>query len=137
MRCMYCEKNKNLDHLMIFICELAYSNVYLFKNQAYKGRCVVAYKDHADELYELKDDELCGFMRDTKKVCAAVAAAFSPEKINLGMYGDTCKHVHWHIVPKQTEGPDFGTTFQMQPAPPVFLSGEEYKELIVKLKEHM
>lgn len=136
-KCMYCEKNENMTQLMIFICELTYSNVYLFKNQAYKGKCVVAYKNHADELFELEEDELCGFMKDTKKVCRAVAFAVAPEKINLGMYGDTCKHVHWHVVPKQMGGQDFGTTFQMQPNPPVFLSETEYDVLIQKIKEHM
>lgn len=133
--CMYCEKNDSLDGLMLLICELPYSNVYLFKNQAYQGRCVVAYKEHADELYELSETELCGFMKDVKKVCKAVAAAFSPEKVNLGMYGDTCKHVHFHVVPKQKDGIDFGGIFQMQPQPPVLLSKEEYAELIDRIKE--
>ncbi|MEG1293899.1 MAG: HIT family protein [Clostridium sp.] len=132
--CMYCEKNDTLNNLMIWICELPYSNVYLFKNQAYRGRCVVAYKNHADELFELSDENLCGFMEDTKRVCHAIAGVVQPEKMNLGMYGDTCKHVHWHVVPKQKGGTDFGTTFQMQPQPPVFLQEEEYTELINQIK---
>lgn len=135
--CMYCDKNEKLDQLMIFLCELPYSNVYLFKNQACKGRCVVAYKNHADELYELSDEELHGFMQDTKRVCRAVAETVSPEKINLGMYGDTCKHVHWHVVPKQKGGVDFGTTFQMQPSPPVYLEWEESEALIQKIKMYI
>lgn len=135
--CMYCEKNDSLDNLMILICELPYSKVYLFKNQAHRGRCVVAYKEHADELYELPETELCGFMKDVKTACKAVAAAFSPEKVNLGMYGDTCKHVHFHIVPKQKDGIDFGGVFQMQPQPPVLLSREEYTELIKGIKKKM
>ena len=64
--------------------------------------------NHAEELYELSDEELQGFMQDVKRVCRAVAGTVHPEKINLGLYGDTCKHVHWHIVPKQKGGPDFG-----------------------------
>lgn len=133
--CMYCEESENLKDLMIFICELTYSSVYLFKNQAYRGRCVVAFKQHAEELFELDDEEIKGFMRDTKRVCRAVADVVEPEKINLGMYGDTCKHVHFHVVPKQKDGLDFGTTFQMQPQPPVYLQEEEYSELVKQIKQ--
>lgn len=135
--CMYCNKDENLKNLMIFICELPYSNVYLFKNQACLGRCVVAYKNHADELYELTESELKGFMSDTQKVCLAINVTVKPEKINLGLYGDTCKHVHWHVVPKQIGGVDFGTTFQMQANPPVFLSDKEYEALIEKIKSNI
>lgn len=42
MGCMYCEENENLALLMAPICELPSSRVYLFRNQAYRGRCVVA-----------------------------------------------------------------------------------------------
>ena len=135
--CMYCEEDGNLEKLMVPICELPFSRVYLFRNQAYRGRCVVALKRHAEELYELTDEELQGFMKDTKRVCRAVAETVQPEKINLGMYGDTCKHVHWHVVPKQTDGADFGGVFQMQPQPPVFLTDEEYEALAKQIREKL
>ena len=47
MGCMYCEENENLALLMAPICELPSSRVYLFRNQAYRGRCVVAAGNHA------------------------------------------------------------------------------------------
>ena len=56
MGCMYCEENENLALLMAPICELPSSRVYLFRNQAYRGRCVVAAGNHAEELYELSDE---------------------------------------------------------------------------------
>ena len=137
MGCMYCEENENLALLMAPICELPSSRVYLFRNQAYRGRCVVAARNHAEELYELSDEELQGFMQDVKRVCRAVAGTVHPEKINLGLYGDTCKHVHWHIVPKQKDGPEFGGVFQMQPQPQVLLSDAEFETLIEQIREKL
>ena len=93
--------------------------------------------NHAEELYELSDEELQGFMQDVKRVCRAVAGTVHPEKINLGLYGDTCKHVHWHIVPKQKGGPDFGGVFQMQPQPQVLLSDAEFETLIEQIREKL
>ena len=137
MGCMYCEENENLALLMAPICELPSSRVYLFRNQAYRGRCIVAAGNHAEELYELSDEELQGFMQDVKRVCRAVAGTVHPEKINRGLYGDTCKHVHWHIVPKQKGGPDFGGVFQMQPQPQVLLSEAEFETLIEQIREKL
>ena len=51
--------------------------------------------------------------------------------------GDTCKHVHWHIVPKQKGGPDFGGVFQMQPQPQVLLSDAEFETLIEQIREKL
>lgn len=87
MGCMYCEENENLALLMAPICELPSSRVYLFRNQAYRGRCVVAAGNHAEELYELSDEELQGFMQDVKRVCRAVAGTVHPEKLILACMG--------------------------------------------------
>ena len=43
--CFYCEKdNEKRKALMLDVCELPYSIVYLFRDQKNKGRCVVAFK---------------------------------------------------------------------------------------------
>lgn len=39
--CFYCEKdNEKRKALMLDVCELPYSIVYLFRDQKNKGRCV-------------------------------------------------------------------------------------------------
>ena len=42
--CFYCSKNEYLDNLMIKICDLEVSTLYLFKEQTYEGRCNVVFK---------------------------------------------------------------------------------------------
>lgn len=136
--CMYCAKDNRVTDIMIEICELDASILYLFKEQTYKGRCVVAYKkEHKNEIFELSEEERNLFMNDVARVAAAVNKAFAPGKINYGAYGDKMPHVHFHIVPKYEAAPKWGSTFDMMPEEKVLLSDEEYKEIICKIKENL
>ena len=132
--CFYCTKDERLDNLMIKICDLDASVLYLFKEQTYNGRCLVAHKDHVNELFDLTDEERNVFMKDVARAAKAVSEAFDAYKINYGAYADKMTHLHYHIVPKYEGGPDFGSTFQMMPEPKVLLSDEEYSVLIEKVK---
>jgi diadenosine tetraphosphate (Ap4A) HIT family hydrolase len=134
--CFYCEKDQRLEDLMIEVCALSASTVYLFREQSYKGRCVVAYNKHVNELFELEDNELELFMKDVKRVAAAVKKAFSPNKINYGAYSDKLPHLHFHIVPKYEGGPNWGSTFEMNPGK-VLLNDNEYSEIIAAIKENL
>ncbi len=134
--CLYCNKNQTQKDLMIEICDLKVSTVYLFKEQTYKGRCIVAYKDHAVELYELQGEELLAFMEDVNKVAAAMKKLFSPAKINYGAYSDKLPHLHIHLVPKYIDGADFGGTFVMNPQK-VYLSDEEYMDMVAAIKDNL
>ena len=49
--CLYCQNNETLHNLMIEIAQLSVSRVFLFKEQTYRGRCLVAYKDHVNEQW--------------------------------------------------------------------------------------
>ncbi|MBU3172058.1 HIT family protein [Clostridium estertheticum] len=135
--CFYCVKDARLTNLMIEVCKLDASTLYLFKEQTYKGRCVVAYNGHKSELFNLTDEERSKFMGDVSRVAGALNKAFSPDKINYGAYADTMTHLHFHIVPKYKGGPSFGGTFEMSPSDKVFLKDEEYNLLISKIKENL
>jgi diadenosine tetraphosphate (Ap4A) HIT family hydrolase len=120
---------------MMEICELDASILYLFKEQTYRGRCVVAYKkEHKNEIFQLSEQGLTLFMKDVARVASAVNKAFQPAKINYGAYGDKMPHIHFHIVPKYENAPKWGGTFDMMPEEKVFLSDEEYAEVINKIK---
>lgn len=134
--CLYCQKNETLNQLMIKICDLEVSELFLFKEQSYLGRCNVVYKDHGVEFHELTDTQRTSFMNDVSKVGKAIAASFSPDKINYGAYADTLSHLHMHIVPKYKNGYGFGGTFEMNPQK-VSLSDEEYHSIIKKIKKQL
>lgn len=132
--CLYCERNQLQKDLMIEIADLKVSTLFLFKEQTYSGRCVVAYKDHDVELYQLSDDDLLAFMQDVNRVAKAIKKAFNPAKVNYGAYSDKLPHLHIHLVPKYEDGPDYGGTFTMNPQK-TYLSEEEYDRLTKQMLE--
>lgn len=123
--CLYCTNNQTLHDLMIEIAPLSVSRVFLFKEQTYRGRCLVAYNGHVNDLNELSDDERNAFMADVVRVTRAMQRVFNPEKINYGAYSDKLSHLHFHLAPKYVDGPDYGGTFRMNPGE-VYLTPEEY-----------
>lgn len=112
--CFYCEKKEKLNELMVEVCELDYSYVYLVRNQNFPGRCVVAYKDHKRELFELSDEELIGYTKEVSLVSQAIHNIFQADKMNYGIYGDGVPHVHYHIVPKKKDEYCWGAPFNLQ-----------------------
>ena len=131
--CLYCTNNQTQKDLMIQFAELRVSRAFLFKEQTYRGRCLVAYNGHVNDLNELSDEERNAFMADVAQVTRAMQKAFNPEKINYGAYSDKLSHLHFHLAPKYVGGPDYGGTFQMNPGK-VYLSDEEYQEMIAQIK---
>ncbi len=131
--CLYCTNNQTQKDLMIQFAELRVSRAFLFKEQTYRGRCLVAYNGHVNDLNELSDEERNAFMADVAQVTRAMQKAFNPEKINYGAYSDKLSHLHFHLAPKYVDGPDYGDTFQMNPGK-VYLSDEEYQEMIAQIK---
>ncbi|MCF0202462.1 MAG: HIT family protein [Bacteroidaceae bacterium] len=134
--CLYCQNNETLKNLMIEFAQLRVSRAFLFKEQSYRGRCLVAYNGHVNDLNELSDDERNAFMADVCQVTRAMQKAFNPEKINYGAYSDKLSHLHFHLAPKYVDGLDYGGTFQMNPQK-TFLSDAEYQQLIDEIKKYM
>ena len=133
---MYCMEDERRNQLMIEIAQLEVSTVFLFKEQTYKGRCNVVYKDHVKELFHLEDQELTSFMKDVKKVAEAVDKAFGPNKINYGAYRDTLHHLHMHVVPKYEGKENWGSTFEMNPGN-IYLTDQEYQDRIQEIKKYL
>lgn len=134
--CIYCTKHDVRDSIMIYIADLQVSKAFLFREQTYHGRCLVAYHGHVNDLNELSDEERNAFMADVAKVTRAMQKVFNPEKINYGAYSDKLSHLHFHLAPKYVDGPDYGGTFQMNPGK-VFLTDAEYQEMIAKIKAEL
>ena len=113
--CGYCMRGELLDKFGIFICDLEVSSLILFKEQSKPGRVIVAYKDHVSEIVNISDEERNLFFADVNRVAKALHAAFKPNKVNYGAYGDTGCHLHFHLVPKYEGGDEWGGVFQMNP----------------------
>lgn len=126
MGCFYCEKNERLLSLMTPLTKLQWSDIYLFNDQKHKGRCVVALKDHCNEIFELSSEQRNGFFAEVSLVANAIANYTKADKINYAIYGDIVSHFHIHLVPKHRDGLEWGSPFTDM-LPKVKLSAEEFK----------
>ena len=128
MGCFYCDEHHEGRKAGV---------LYLFKDQAHKGRCALALKNHRKELCECGPEELAAFARDLARASGAVKELWGCDKINLGSFGDTNPHLHFHIVPKYEGGFEFGGSFAITNPKPVLLSEGEYQEMIAALREKL
>ncbi len=135
--CLYCRQDQRLHDLMIEIAPLGVSTLYLFKEQTHRGRCVVAYRSHVNELFELSDGELTSFVRDVARAAKAIKSAFNSNKINYGAYSDKLPHLHMHLVPKYEGGAAWGAPFEMMPANKKLLSEADYAGFIAALRANL
>ncbi len=133
-KCLYCNQEQERAALMVPICDLSYSNVYLTLNQNFYGRCVVAFKVHKEEIFQLTDAEQTGFVNDISKVSKAIYELFRPGKLNYAIYGDGVPHLHCHIVPKEKDGFCWGKPFVLDGNNKI-LSDKEAQELARLIKE--
>lgn len=134
--CFYCVKDQRLADLMLEIAPLEVSTLFLFREQTYRGRCLLAYRSHTKELFDLGDD-LPAFSRDLARAARALDQTLTPAKINYGAYADKLWHLHFHIVPKYTDGPNFGSTFEMMPKDKLLLGETEYAELAARIRTNL
>ena len=70
------------------------------------------------------------------RAAKAIHAAFHPDKVNYGAYGDTGCHLHMHLVPKYRDQYEWGGVFEMNPGK-VKLSEAEYAGMIEKIKANL
>jgi diadenosine tetraphosphate (Ap4A) HIT family hydrolase len=133
--CRYC--TGNIDDIAVKVADLETTTLMLVKDQTYKGRCILALKDHKTEVYQLDSGELQSWARDLAKASKALAAAFSPDKINYAGFGDLYPHLHIHLVPKYKDGPSWGGPFVLDLSAEKAASGAELQERAELIRKHL
>jgi diadenosine tetraphosphate (Ap4A) HIT family hydrolase len=131
--CFYCTRSDKLRELMIEVAPLQASTIYLMKDQTYRGRCVVAYRNHAKDLHDVAAPDLPLLAADLARASKAIATAFHPDKINYASFGDLLPHLHFHLVPKYVGGPSWGSAFEITPKEKVLLGADDYQRMLAAL----
>lgn len=132
--CFYCENGEKLASLMIPVCELQYSRVFLNRDQKHRGRCIVEFKEHKTEYFQLTPEEGAGYFGELSRVAKAIWELYHPDKLNYATFGDGVPHVHVHVVPKYRGGSDWGQPFD-DTRPKELLAEEEYAQMVKELRE--
>ncbi len=95
------QRNKN----PYFVKELETGYVVLGDYQFFRGYTLFLCKQHKKELHELDPEFKLKFLWEMSIVAEAVYEAFSPQKLNYEMLGNTDSHLHWHIFPRHSSDP--------------------------------
>ena len=131
--CFYCEDGEKRKSLMIEICKLNYSTIYLNRNQKYPGRCVVKLNEHKTEYFQMTKEQRDGYFEELAATAKAIFELYHPDKINYATFGDLLQHLHVHVTPKYENGPDWGKYFR-DDAPATVLTEEEYAERVAAIR---
>lgn len=81
----------------------------LFRDQFFRGHCLVVLKEHRTELFHLTPAVRFVLMEEVSRLAEAVNRALGPDKINYELLGNRVPHLHWHVVPRYRSDPPVGT----------------------------
>jgi diadenosine tetraphosphate (Ap4A) HIT family hydrolase len=115
--CPICRRGAPLD----VVAELEASWVTVGEVAPMRGYACLVLRRHAVELHDLTEAEGAAFMRDARRLSAAVAATTGAVKLNYEIHGNTIPHLHLHVFPRYP-----GDPFEGRPIDPRAVAGPVY-----------
>jgi diadenosine tetraphosphate (Ap4A) HIT family hydrolase len=115
------------------VANLAVSQLWLATNQSVPGYCVLVYRRHVREPYELPRDERIAFFEDMSLVGAALERAFGAVKMNFEVLGNAVPHLHCHIKPRSYGDPAPGKPIHPDDRT-LLLSAEGYSQRVAAIR---
>ncbi|MDP9317302.1 MAG: HIT family protein [Chloroflexota bacterium] len=107
--CSLCVPRQATNDYRIVIAALSSSTLYLFRDQRFRGYCLLIFDPrHATALEELSEDEYMLFMQDVRQAAQAIRSALQPDHMNYECLGNSSPHLHWHLVPRYHTDPRWG-----------------------------
>lgn len=73
----------------------------------YPGFCRVIWRAHVREMSDLPKIDRRRLMALVFATEMALRALYRPHKINLASLGNLTPHLHWHVIPRYTDDPNF------------------------------
>ena len=83
------------------VAELEYSNVALYDDGRFPGRCIVSLNVHEEEFHLMNGPLMQRFMQDVQRVGQAIIEVTGAPRINYAILGNAVPHVHAHVFPRQ------------------------------------
>lgn len=104
---------------------------FLDINPLKAGHTLVVPKKETDYIFDLDDDQLAGIILFSKKVAAAIKAAYPCNRIGVAILGLEVPHAHIHLVPMDSmEDVNFKN-------PKLKFSPEEFKEIAARINKEL
>jgi diadenosine tetraphosphate (Ap4A) HIT family hydrolase len=71
------------------------------------GLLRVIWRGHVAEMSDLDPADRLRLMEAVWTVESAMRSALAPDKINLASLGNMVPHLHWHVIPRWRDDPQF------------------------------
>lgn len=118
------------------IAELEVSDLGLYSDERFPGRCILKLREHREQLEDLPEDLLLAFHRDLRRATEAIRSVTGSQRVNFAVLGNTVPHLHGHLIPRIPENePKPGSSPWDDPRPRVTLLGSEAKRIVRELQE--
>jgi diadenosine tetraphosphate (Ap4A) HIT family hydrolase len=82
------------------IAALKSGPVVLLPDANFVGYCVLAFRRHAVELFDLTPKERADFMNDLAHIAKCMVDALGAAKVNYEILGNAVPNLHCHIFPR-------------------------------------
>jgi diadenosine tetraphosphate (Ap4A) HIT family hydrolase len=89
--------------------------VILVDQPDYPGFCRVIWRAHVTEMTELEPADRSRLMEVVFALESALRATVAPDKVNVASLGNQTPHLHWHVVPRWSDDPNFPATVWSPP----------------------
>jgi diadenosine tetraphosphate (Ap4A) HIT family hydrolase len=103
------------------------------------GHTQVVLREHKEDLTALSEKQLHAFVDDMVMVALILEKILKPDKLNYELFGNWVPHLHWHILPRFKNDPDFGNPpgepLRNKPFTHRILSEEKLKRIKDELKK--
>jgi histidine triad (HIT) family protein len=104
---------------------------FLDINPLREGHTLVVPKQEVDYFFDIEDNDIEGIMVFSKKVAAAIRAAYPCNRIGIAILGLEVPHAHIHLVPMNSmEDINFKN-------PKLKFTPEEFKEISANIRKYL
>jgi diadenosine tetraphosphate (Ap4A) HIT family hydrolase len=85
------------------VVALGASQLSLYDDSRFPGRCILMLNNHEEELDDLDEELLLRFMKDIQLASKAIKMVTSSGRVNVAVLGNAVAHVHAHLIPRFPE----------------------------------
>ena len=125
--CPFCKLLGKKDNDETFVCQMQSGSLYVHRDQCFRGRCIFILNTHIEEVTHMDMDQFSKFSDEMLIIAKSIKRIFRPALINVALLGNGIQHLHWHIIPRYENDPNWGKP--PWPHGHKFLTAEEYNEL--------
>ena len=118
------------------IISLAVSDLSLYNDARFKGRSILALRQHYDSWSEIEPTLINKFIADSQTAVKAIQLATGCARVNIALLGNTVSHIHLHLIPRYPkEEANPNRSPWSDPRPQIEMGNQKTKQVIEEIKK--